>query len=79
MADVNFKALENEYFAPTENDDDLLLEYKEAIWTDLNEAERRILAIFLDLNCVYTTTGKFFGVSTPTIRKKILKIFDKIK
>ncbi len=76
--EVDFKALEMEYFAPTENDDDLMLEYKQAIWTDLNEAERRILAVYLELQA-YSKTALFFGVSTPTIRKKVLKILDKIK
>ena len=76
--EVDFKALEMEYFAPNENDDDLMLEYKQAVWTELNEAERRILAVWLDLG-QYTATSKFFGVSVPTIRKKIKKILYKIK
>lgn len=76
--DVDFKILESEYFSRHPDDDDLAVEFKEAVWTELNEAERRILAVYLEEDMCFACTGRFFGISTPTARKKIKKILYKI-
>lgn len=73
----DFNALEKEYFSIGPEDDDLMVEYKLAIWTELNEAERRIFSIYLEEG-TYAGTARFFGISTPTARKKIKKIIWKI-
>ena len=71
--DYDFKAAEMEYFSIGKDDDDELLELKNAVYSELNEAERRILTLFLDLG-TYAAVARELGVAPNTIKKKIRDI-----
>lgn len=74
---IDFKALEDEYFSYSEDDSDELRLIKIKAVTRLNEAERRILAVYLDAGS-YAAAGRIFKVSGNAIRKKITTIKCKL-
>ena len=68
--EYDFNAAEAEYFTITNEDDDALLELKRAVYTELNEAERRILVLYLDTE-TYAGAARILGVAPNTIKNKI--------
>ena len=71
--EFDFNAAEAEYFGINADDDDALLELKQAIYSELNEAERRVLSIYIELG-TYAAVAKVFGISANAIKNKIRKI-----
>lgn len=71
--EYNFNAAEAEYFTISKEDDDSLLELKQAVYTELNEAERRILVLYLDAG-TYAGAARILGVAPNTIKNKIKQI-----
>lgn len=74
---IDFIALEREYFGYTDEDTDELRRIKTKIQRRLNEAERRIFAVYLETG-TYAAAGRIFKVSGNTIRKKIKVIKCKL-
>lgn len=75
--EYDFNAAEAEYFTVNAGDDDELLELKKAVYTELNEAERRILVLYMDTG-TYAGAARVLGVAPNTIKNKILSIRYKI-
>lgn len=71
--EYNFSAAEAEYFTINQGDDDNLLELKQAVYTELNEAERRILVLYLDAG-TYAGAARILNVAPNTIKNKIKQI-----
>ena len=47
--DYDFKLAEWEYYTVRDDDDDAMVELKQAVYSELNEAERRILSLYMDI------------------------------
>lgn len=75
--DYDFNAAEREYFTINGSDDDNLLEVKQSVYTELNEAERRILVLYMDLG-TYAGVAKMLGCAPNTIKNKIKNIRYKL-
>lgn len=67
---INFGLLEAEYFGVTPEDDDYVMEVKNSAYTELNEAERRILVLYAEYG-TYAAVAKELGCSPGTIKNKI--------
>lgn len=67
---INFDLLEAEYFGVTPEDDDYVMEVKSSAYTELNEAERRILVLYAEYG-TYAAVAKELGCSPGTIKNKI--------
>lgn len=67
---INFDLLEAEYFGVTPEDDDYVMEVKRSAYTELNEAERRILVLYAEYG-TYAAVAKELGCSPGTIKNKI--------
>lgn len=78
MQEYDFSAAEAEYFTINQRDDDNLLELKQAVYTELNEAERRILVLYMDTG-TYAGAARILGVAPNTIKNKIAKIKWKLQ
>lgn len=76
--EYDFTAAEAEYFAINQEDDDGLLELKQAVYTELNEAERRILVLYMDTG-TYAGAARILGVAPNTIKNKIKNIQWKLR
>lgn len=74
--EIEFEKWESEYWPDEINDDDEMLSYKEAIGK-LNTIQRKIFLTYVELGS-YAATGREFGVSTPTAKKYINEIKNKI-
>lgn len=74
---AEYKKIEAEYL-PNENDDDLMLELKQALFKELTEAERKILIYFCEVGS-YAGVARMWGSSPPTVKKRVEEIIDKIK
>ena len=72
----DFKRIEQEYLQTLE-DDDRMFAIKERFFA-LSEAERRIMVVYMEEG-TYAGVAKFFGVSSPTSKKKIKRIIEKLK
>lgn len=72
----DFKKIESEYLVGLE-DDDLMFEIKSRFFS-LTEAERRIFLVYLEEGS-YAGVAQFFGVSSPTSKKYIKRIIEKLK
>lgn len=72
-----YRKIEDEY-RPNGDDDDLMLELKEAIFSELTEAERKILIYFCEIGS-YAGVARIWGSSPPTVKKRVEEILDKIK
>lgn len=77
MQEYDFSAAEAEYFTINQGDDDNLLELKQAVYTELNEAERRILVLYMDTG-TYAGAARILGVAPNTIKNKIKQIRFKL-
>ena len=77
MQEYDFSAAEAEYFTINQGDDDNLLELKQAVYTELNEAERRILVLYMDTG-TYAGAARILGVAPNTIKNKIRAIRFKL-
>ena len=75
--DYDFQAAEMEYFSIGRDDDDELLELKQAVYSELNEAERRILTLYLDFGS-YAAVARELGFAPNTIKHKIREIRFKL-
>ena len=73
MREYDFSAAEAEYFTINQGDDDGLLELKQAVYTELNEAERRILVLYMDLGS-YAAVARELSCAPNTIKNKIRQI-----
>lgn len=76
--EYDFSAAEAEYFTINKEDDDSLLELKQAVYTELNESERRILVLYLDAG-TYAGAARILGVAPNTIKNKIKNIQWKLR
>ena len=74
---LDFKSIALDYI-PNADDDDLLLELKTAIQTELTEPERRIFLAYLELGS-YAAVAREFGVCSVTAKKYIKQIIYKLK
>ena len=75
--DYDFIAAELEYFTVRPEDDDEMLELKNAVYTELNEAERRIFVLYIDSG-TYAGAARILGIAPNTVKNKIKVIKDKI-
>lgn len=75
--DLDFNKVAEEYL-PSMNDDDLIREIKDDFFNVLSEGERRILILFMEFG-TYAGVAKFLGVSSPTAKKAVEAIKDKLK
>lgn len=75
--DYDFKLAEWEYYTVRDDDDDAMMELKQAVYTELNEAERRILSLYMDIGS-YAGVGRELGLAPNTIKNKIKKIRYKL-
>lgn len=69
--------LEEEYLIHTDEEDDELFLYKEALKEALNPLERKIFITYLEME-TYAATAKAFNVSIPTVSKYIGNLKSKI-
>lgn len=76
--EYDFSAAEAEYFTINQEDDDGLLELKQSVYTELNEAERRVLVLYLDTQ-TYAGAARILGVAPNTIKNKIKNIQWKLR
>lgn len=72
----DFEAIKPEYL-PNPNDDDLMREFKEAIWNDLDDVEQRLLIAYCECG-TYAGVARLFRSTPPTVRKKLQEIIKKI-
>ena len=72
----DFEAIKPEYY-PTPYDDDLMREFKEAIFTELTEVEQRLFIAYCECG-TYAGVARLFHSTPPTVRKKIQEIILKI-
>lgn len=75
--ELDFNKIVKEY-EYSENDDDLIREIKEDFFNLLSEGERRILMVYME-TFTYAGVGKTLGVSSPTAKKAVEAIKDKLK
>jgi len=75
--DVDYSVIEREYM-PNADDDDLMREYKESVFNDLSEPERKLLIMYCEIGS-YAGLARELGSSPPTAKKVIEEIIDKIK
>lgn len=74
---AEYRKIEDEY-RPNGTEDDLMLELKQAIFSELTEAERKILIYFCEVGS-YAGVARIWGSSPPTVKKRVEEILDKIK
>lgn len=75
--EVNYKKIEAEYL-PNEEDDDLIREFKEAMFNELTEPERKLLILYAELGS-FAAVSRLLKSSPPTAKRVITEIIDKIK
>ena len=68
----DYEKIKPEYL-PSETDDDLTRELKEAIWTELKEVEQRLLIAYAECG-TYAGVARLFHSSPPTVRKRLKEI-----
>lgn len=73
---IEYKKIEEEYL-PTPNDDDYMLALKEAIFSGLTPQEVHLLIYYSEIGS-YAGLARFFRNSTPTARKRIKEIRERI-
>lgn len=73
---VDYKKIE-QYYLPTEEDDDFMLELKNKVYS-LTEPEKRVFLLYTELGS-YSAVGRELNCSAPTVKKYIDLIRDKIK
>lgn len=74
---ISYDEIEKEYVEHSPNDDDEMIEIKNAI-NELSELDRAILVMYADIGSM-EKTGKKFGVSAATIYAQIRRIRENIK
>lgn len=74
---LNYTGIALDYQITIE-DDDVIYEIKRKMQDVLTEPERRILYAYLELG-TYSAVAKLFKVSSPTIKKYIIKVIEKLK
>ena len=74
---IDYKKIEAEYL-PNENDDDLMRELKEAMFTELTEPERKLLIYYAELGS-FAAVSRMLKNSPPTAKRVISDIIDKIR
>ena len=64
-------------YLPSDADDDLVREFKEAIFTDLTEVERRLFVAYCECG-TYAGVARLFHSTAPTVRKRLHEIIEKL-
>ena len=72
----DYERIKPEYY-PSDADDDLVREFKEAIWTELNEVEQRLIIAYCECG-TYAGVARLFHSTPPTVRKRLQEIIEKI-
>lgn len=72
----DFEEIKPEYL-PSDADDDLTRELKEAIFTELTEVEQRLLIAYAECG-TYAGVARLFHSTPPTVRKRLREIIEKI-
>lgn len=75
--EISTKLIEDEYMMHTDWENDEMYWMKEALKEALTPYQRKIYITYLE-NGTYAATAKAFGVSTPTAKKYIDKLTNKI-
>lgn len=75
---IEWQRIEDEYRPDETRDDDRMLELKSALFSKLNEVERKIFIYYAELGS-YAAVARVWRTSPPTVRKKIEEIKNKLK